>query len=102
MGTRRVAVVTDSTADFAGVTPADLQITVVPLTVNWGGDVLRDRIDVTTPEFYVRLRVDHAMPKTSAPPIGCSARRDLVYHEAVGGSFIVRVVSKYAATLRRA
>jgi len=70
MAPRRVAVVTDSTADFAGTTPADLQITVVPLTVNWGGDVLRDRIDITTEDFYTRLRLDRDMPKTSAPPIG--------------------------------
>ena len=98
MATRRVAVVTDSTADFAGVTPADLQITVVPLTVSWGSDVLRDRIDVTTPEFYVRLRVDHDMPKTSAPPIGIFEElyaNLLTVHEAVVS---VHLSAKFSGT----
>ena len=65
-----VAVVTDSTADFAGTEPAEFAITVVPLTVNWGKDVLRDRIDVTTSEFYERLRTDREIPRTAAPPLG--------------------------------
>jgi DegV family protein with EDD domain len=65
-----IAVVTDSTADFAGANPADYQITVVPLTVNWGRDVLRDGIDVTTSEFYLRLRTDRTLPRTAAPPLG--------------------------------
>lgn len=67
---QRVAVVTDSTADFSSVRPADLGVTVVPLTVNWGKDILRDRIDITTSEFYARLHTDPVMPKTAAPPVG--------------------------------
>lgn len=67
---QRVAIVTDSTADFCSARPADLGVTVVPLTVNWGKDILRDRIDVTTSEFYARLRTDPVLPKTAAPPVG--------------------------------
>jgi len=66
----RIAVVTDSTADFAAVSPADLGVTVVPLTVHWGRDVLRDRVDLNTTEFYERLRGDPSHPKTAAPPVG--------------------------------
>jgi DegV family protein with EDD domain len=66
----RVAVVTDSTADFTDGAAQELGIRVVPLTVNWGRDVLRDKIDVTTEEFYDRLRADPQLPKTAAPPIG--------------------------------
>ena len=65
-----IAVVTDSTADFADASPSDLGITIVPLSVNWGRDVLRDGIDITTEEFYVRLRLDNDQPHTAAPPIG--------------------------------
>lgn len=81
-----IAVVTDSTADFADVSPADVGITVVPLTVNWGRDVLRDGIDITTEEFYIRLRMDAALPKTAAPPIGIFEevyRNLLTVHDAV-------------------
>ncbi len=81
-----IAIVTDSTADFAGIEPADLGITVVPLTVHWGRDVLRDRVDLSTSEFYDRLRTDPNLPKTAAPPVGifeevfreCVSRYDAV------------------------
>ena len=65
-----IAIVTDSTADFAGVDLTTLALTIVPLTVNWGRDVLRDRIDITTEEFYTRLRYDRDLPHTAAPPVG--------------------------------
>jgi len=64
------AVVTDSTADFAGVDISGLAMTIVPLTVNWGRDGFRDRIDIPTEDFYTRLRVDRDLPHTAAPPIG--------------------------------
>lgn len=93
-----VAIVTDSTADFAGTEPADLGITVVPLTVNWGKDILRDRIDVTTTEFYERLRTDRDLPRTAAPPLGIFEQvyRDLLAeHDAVVS---VHIASKFSAT----
>jgi DegV family protein with EDD domain len=66
----QVAVVTDSTADFAAISPADLHLTVVPLTVNWGKDVLRDGVDIAARELYGRLRHDPTVPHTAAPPLG--------------------------------
>jgi DegV family protein with EDD domain len=66
----QVAVVTDSTADFATAAPADLGLTVVPLTVNWGKDVLRDGVDIAARELYARLRHDPNIPHTAAPPLG--------------------------------
>ncbi len=93
-----VAVVTDSTADFAGTNPDELAIHVVPLTVNWGRDVLRDRIDITTEEFYERLRYDKTLPKTAAPPVGIFEdlfRSLLSEHEAV---ISIHIASKLSAT----
>jgi DegV family protein with EDD domain len=94
----RIAVVTDSTADFAGVNPADLGVTIVPLTVNWGRDVLRDRIDITTSEFYLRLRTDPVLPKTAAPPIGIFEE---VYRNLLGTFDTVvsiHIAAKFSAT----
>jgi DegV family protein with EDD domain len=93
-----IAVVTDSTADFPVETPAELGITVVPLTVNWGRDILRDGIDITTEEFYVRLRMDAELPKTAAPPIGIFEevyRNLLTVHDAV---ISVHIASALSAT----
>ena len=92
------AVVTDSTADFAGVTPNDYGITVVPLTVNWGQEVLRDKNDVTTEEFYERRRSDRVLPKTAAPPIGIFEdlyRSLLTEHETV---ISIHIAAKLSAT----
>ena len=94
----RIAVVTDSTADFAGVNPAELGITIVPLTVNWGRDVLRDRIDITTSEFYTRLRTDIVPPKTAAPPVGIfeDVYRNLL--ASFDSVISVHIASKWSAT----
>jgi len=93
-----VAIVTDSTADFSEVEPADLGVTVVPLTVNWGRDVLRDRIDVTTSEFYERIQTDRDMPRTAAPPLGIFEevyRNLLTQHDAV---ISVHIAAKFSGT----
>lgn len=93
-----IAVVTDSTADFAGLSPEELGIQVVPLTVNWGSDILRDKIDITTEEFYQRLRVDRNTPKTAAPPVGIFEdlyKNLLTEHEAVVS---IHIASKLSAT----
>lgn len=66
----RVAVVTDSTADFPSACPADLNLAVVPLTIHWGKEILRDGIDITARELYTRLQYDPNFPRTAAPPIG--------------------------------
>jgi DegV family protein with EDD domain len=82
----QVAVVTDSTADFAAISPVDLNLTVVPLTVNWGKDVLRDGVDIAARELYARLRHDSATPHTAAPPLGIFEdlyQRLLGSHDAV-------------------
>ena len=97
-----VAVVTDSTADFAGVEPADLGVTVIPLTVNWGKDVLRDRIDITTSEFYQRLQTDREMPRTAAPPLGIFEE---VYKNLLAGYdavVSVHISAKFSATFSAA
>jgi DegV family protein with EDD domain len=63
----RVAIVTDSTADL----PADLRdrlgITVVPLNVQFGDEVFRDQVDLTTDQFMTRLARAPALPTTSQP-----------------------------------
>lgn len=92
------AIVTDSTADFVGISPDGLDVTVVPLTVNWGQDVLRDKIDVSTEDFYARLRTDRVLPKTAAPPVGIFEdlyRRLLADHDAV---ISIHIAAKLSAT----
>jgi DegV family protein with EDD domain len=63
----RVQVVTDSTSDL----PSDLVraygIAIVPLTVAFGKERLRDRVDIQPGQFYKRLTQDKVHPVSSPP-----------------------------------
>jgi DegV family protein with EDD domain len=69
-GTRRFAVVTDSTADLPDDWRARYGIEVVPLKVIFGDQTFRDRIDITDDEFFRRLATATKLPTTSAPSPG--------------------------------
>jgi DegV family protein with EDD domain len=65
----QIRIVTDSAAELPVSTIARLGITVVPIGVRLGGRVLRDNIDITSEEFFARLRGDAALPVTEAPSV---------------------------------
>lgn len=65
-----VRIVTDSAADLPPAVAANLDITVVPVIVQFGEESLRDRVDLTSADFYRRLAASDALPKTAAPPPG--------------------------------
>ncbi|HIW34972.1 MAG TPA: DegV family protein [Candidatus Paenibacillus intestinavium] len=62
-----IRIVTDSTADI----PADVRekygITMVSLKVLFGEETYRDAVDMTTDDFYARLKSSSVMPTTSQP-----------------------------------
>jgi len=61
----KVAVVTDSTAYLPDDMIRKYDITVIPLAVVWGEEVLRDGVDITPQDFYARLSNSKIMPTTS-------------------------------------
>lgn len=63
----RLAVVVDSTADLPTLVASSPSVKTVPLQISWDEEVLRDRVDITTAEFYTRLRSGSVLPKSSAP-----------------------------------
>lgn len=62
---KKVAIVTDSTAYLPQEYIDDLNIKVVPLTLNWDGKTYRDGIDIRPNEFYTRLSKSSTLPTTS-------------------------------------
>jgi DegV family protein with EDD domain len=66
----RIAVVTDSTADFPGDAQERLGIEMVPLSVIWDQDSFRDKIDLKITDFYQLMRQRTSLPTTSAPSAG--------------------------------
>ncbi len=65
-----VRIVTDSTADLTPEQQRAAGITVVPLNVHFGDEVFRDHMDLSTDEFFRRLKASPQLPRTSQPSVG--------------------------------
>ncbi len=65
------AIVYDSTADLP--VPDRDSWRMVPLTVHFGDEEVRDYVDLTVEEFYARLQTDAEHPRTSQPSPGAFA-----------------------------
>ncbi len=65
-----VRIVTDSTSDLPPELASELGISVVPLSVIFGDDVYRDKVDITHDLFYEKLVSSKVLPTTSAPSVG--------------------------------
>ena len=65
-----VKIVTDTLSDITSDIAEGLDITVVPVYVRFGDEVYRDRIEMTTDEFYRRLIHDSTLPTTTQPSPG--------------------------------
>jgi len=98
-----VRVVTDSACDL----PQDLidehQITVVPLTIRFGAEELVDREELSTAEFWLRLRESDVLPETAAPSAGAfeKAFRDLI-GQGASGIVCINLSSRLSATMQAA
>ena len=65
-----VRIVTDSTSDLPPEICRELDITVVPLTVNFGDTGYKDGVDLSADEFYKKLIAADKLPTTSQPSAG--------------------------------
>src|SRR3954470_22431400 len=93
-----VGIVTDSTADLSPALLEQYGAAFVPLVVNWDGQTLRDKVDLSTADFYRRLRSGKSMPKTGAPSL---ASFEAVFREQLqqhGQVISVNVASKLSGT----
>jgi DegV family protein with EDD domain len=65
----KVAIVTDSSPYIPKDLIKENNIHVVPLTVIWGEENYYDGVDISTTEFYNRLKSAKIMPSTSQPSV---------------------------------
>jgi DegV family protein with EDD domain len=65
-----VKIVVDSTVDLPPEMMAELDITVVPCLVRFGGQTFREGVDITRAEFFARLQTGPHFPSTAAPAPG--------------------------------
>ncbi len=62
-----VKIITDTLSDITSDLAEELGITVVPLYVRFGEQVFRDRVEITSEEFYKRLVSEDVLPSTTQP-----------------------------------
>jgi len=98
---RAVTVLTDSACDLPDEVVAAHGIHIVPLTLIIGGEVLRDRVDMSAAEFARRLKAG-AHGTTSQPPP--AAFLEAYERAAVDGECILAVLlgSRLSGTLQSA
>lgn len=63
----KIAVLTDSTSDITQKNAAQMGITVVPLYVNFAGQVRKDAIEINAHDIFDGVKAGTAMPSTSQP-----------------------------------
>lgn len=66
----KIAWITDSTATLDPGFIQKHSIIVLPIVINFDGEIYRDGIDITEEAFYEKLRVSKNLPKSSQPSIG--------------------------------
>ncbi|KJR49450.1 DegV family protein [Desulfosporosinus sp. I2] len=83
---KKIALVTDSTADLTAEIIKECDIHIIPLKVRFGEQEYSDE-KLTSEEFYRRLQEDVVLPKTSQPTpeeFGCLYSKLLEeYHEVI-------------------
>ena len=62
-----VKIVTDSTSDLTPEISSKLGITIVPLYIHFGTESYRDGVDLTTEQFYQKLRHTKILPTSGVP-----------------------------------
>lgn len=101
--TSGIRIVTDSTCDLPPEAVQALGITVVPLTVMFGEEELRDGVDITAEQFFRRLGREKALPTTAAPGPGVfRAVYERLLSEGATRILSVHLSSKLSATLESA
>ncbi len=98
-----VRIVTDSACDLPQSLADELGITIVPLSIRFGGEEYIDRQDLTTAEFWAKSAASPVLPETAAPPPGLfeQAYRALIADGATG-IVVVNLSAGLSATMQSA
>jgi len=99
---RRVAIVTDSTADLDSADARARGIDVVPLFVNFGDVRFRDRIDLSLDEFYRKLASLTVLPTTAQPTPAMFEDAFRPHAEAGRAIVCLTIMSRLSGTMNAA
>ncbi|MEM7033221.1 MAG: DegV family protein [Chloroflexota bacterium] len=65
-----IKLVTDSTCDLPTTMLQDLQVTVVPINIQFGTATYKENLTITSVDFYAKINEEGQLPKTSQPSVG--------------------------------
>ncbi|MFA5786319.1 MAG: DegV family protein [Actinomycetota bacterium] len=95
----RVAVITDSAANLPTDLAAKSGISVVPMYLKFGAEVLRDGVDLAGTQFYERLVSGRMLATTSAPSPGDFLRAfDACFERGADCALCVSVASSMSVS----
>ena len=97
-GITLIKIVADSSCDLSDEILKDLDITMVPLSVRFGDEILKERVTITAEQFFHRLVEGSVHPVTIQPTPGdfLSAYEKLC--KTAGGIVSIHVSSKLSGT----
>ena len=96
-------VVTDSACDLDDSAIAELGITVVPLTIRFGGDEYVDRVTLSPQAFYDKMAASATLPETAAPSPGAFEKAfRAALDEGADGIVCVNLSGALSATIQSA
>ena len=98
----KIAVVTDSTAYIPDELVKKHQIHVVPLSVVFGDESYREGIDITTEQFYEKVKNEKDLPTTSQPAIGTFIETFEKLAENHDAIISIHLSSKFSGTFEAA
>lgn len=94
----KIALITDSTANLTAQQERDWQVNVVPLSVTFGQDTYLET-DLSSEEFYTRLKTDPHFPVSSQPaPSAFAEVFDQLVQEGVKEAIVVTLSAKISGT----
>lgn len=98
-----VRIVTDSTSDIPLPQAEKLGITIVPLTVFFGGDAYLDGVELDNASFYKKLASSKDLPRTSQPsPAAFQVAYTRLIQEGADAILSIHLSSKLSGTYQSA
>jgi DegV family protein with EDD domain len=97
-----VRVITDSLSDIPAEVAGELDITVIPINVIFGGINYRDGVDLTTEQFYDKLAASKILPTTIVPSLGRYADAYDELAEETGDILVITNSRKLSASYETA
>ncbi len=98
-----VRIVTDSACDLTSDEANEFGVSIVPLTIRFGGEEFTDLVDLTVADFYRRMADSDDLPETAAPAPGAfeTVFRKLA-DEGATGVVCINLSGELSATIESA